>query len=133
MNPSLDSCIDPPMTHDHLVTKRSYPGGRIVRRSTTTPGYTTSDDFGTDGDDTIHSKISYYSTPNFFQSNGSFPTNGTLDGDAKVDLVFVDYIAASVVAVLNSLGESHTIADVQYYMPQVSDRQAHLSNTRESS
>ena len=54
LNPSLepDSCIDPPVTHDHLNTKRSYPGGRIVRRqsSTLTPGYTTSDDFGTDGD-----------------------------------------------------------------------------------
>lgn len=120
MNPSLDSCIDPPVTHDHLHTKRSYPGGRIIRRqTTTTPGYTTSDDFGTDGDDTIHSKIAYYSYPDFFQANGSLPTNGTLEADAKVDLIFLDYIAGSVVKVLDGLGANYTSADVTYYLPKV--------------
>ncbi|CAD0022310.1 unnamed protein product [Aureobasidium pullulans] len=85
MNPSLDSCIDPPVTRDNLITKRSYPGGRIIRRqTTTTPGYVTTDDFGSDGDDTVHSKIPYYSVPNFFQANGSLPANGTLAADATM-------------------------------------------------
>ncbi|KAI4741315.1 calcineurin-like phosphoesterase [Aureobasidium sp. EXF-12298] len=119
MNPLLDSCIDPPVTHDHLITKRSYPGGRIIRRqTTTTPGYTTTDDFGTDGDDTIHSKIPYYSYPNFFQANGSLPANGTLAADAAVDLIFLDYIAGSVVKVLNGLGGNYTNSEVTYYLPK---------------
>ena len=123
LNPALDSCIDPPVTHDHLVTKRSYPGGRIIRRQTsTTPGYTTTDDFGSDGDDTLHSKIPYYSVPNFFQANGSLPSNGSLP--ETVDLIFLDYVAASVVKALNGLGGSYTDEEVTYYLPKVSNTNA---------
>ncbi|TIA86569.1 calcineurin-like phosphoesterase [Aureobasidium pullulans] len=119
MNPSLDSCIDPPVTRDNLITKRSYPGGRIIRRqTTTTPGYVTTDDFGSDGDDTIHSKIPYYSVPNFFQANGSLPANGTLAADATVDLIFLDYVAGSVVKALNGLGGDYTDEEVTYYLPK---------------
>ncbi|KAL1303631.1 hypothetical protein AAFC00_006991 [Neodothiora populina] len=122
VNPSLqvEACIDPPVTHDHMHTKRSYPGGRIVRRqsSTATPGYTTTDDFGTDGDDTPHSTIPRYSSPDFFQSNGSLPSNGTLSSDAPIDLIFLDYVADSVIAVLNNNGFAATEDDTSYYMPQ---------------
>ncbi|TIA24488.1 calcineurin-like phosphoesterase [Aureobasidium pullulans] len=119
MNPSLDSCIDPPVTRDNLITKRSYPGGRIIRRqTTTTPGYVTTDDFGSDGDDTIHSKIPYYSVPNFFQANGSLPANGTVAADATVDLIFLDYVAGSVVKALNGLGGDYTDEEVTYYLPK---------------
>ncbi|CAD0011077.1 unnamed protein product [Aureobasidium pullulans] len=120
MNPSLDSCIDPPVTRDNLITKRSYPGGRIIRRqTTTTPGYVTTDDFGSDGDDTVHSKIPYYSVPNFFQANGSLPANGTLAADATVDLIFLDYVAGSVVKALNGLGGDYTDEEVTYYLPKM--------------
>lgn len=120
--PSVDSCIDPPVTSDHLISKRSYPGGRVLRRQSTTetPGYTTSDDFGTDGDDTPHLSIPYYSYPDFFQSNASLPTNGSLLPDLKVDLIFLDYINSSVVAVLDGLGSNFSKADVSYYLPEVS-------------
>ena len=122
-NPSLldrDICLDPPVTQDHMHSKRSYAGGRTIRRQSTTltPGYTTSDDFGTDGDDTPHSKIPYYSQPNDFQANGSFPTNGSLP--ATVDLIFLDFIAADAVAALGGLGANYTLADVSYYLPEVS-------------
>jgi hypothetical protein len=122
LNPSLqvDSCIDPPLNRDHLISKRSYPGGRIIKRqSNTTPGYTTTDAFGTDGDDTIHSKIPYYSYPDFFQANGSLPSNGKLADTDTVDLVFLDYVAASVVTVLDSLGGNYSSEDVSYYLPKV--------------
>lgn len=122
VNPTLstvDSCVDPPVTNDHF-SKRSYAGGRIIRRQTVTPGYTTSDDFGTDGDDTIHSEIPTYDYPNFFQANGSFPNNGSLSDEAKVDLIFLDYVAGSVVSVLRSLGANYTSDDVSYYLPSVS-------------
>ncbi len=49
-----ESCVDPPITHNHF-TSRSYSGGRVLRRqSTLTPGYTTTDDFGTDGVSLTH-------------------------------------------------------------------------------
>lgn len=122
-NPSLldqDTCLDPPITHDHMHSKRSYPGGRIIRRQSTalTPGYTTSDDFGTDGDDTPHTEIPYYSQPNDFQANGSFPTNGSLP--ATVDLIFLDFIAEDVVDALQGLGFNASTDDVTYYLPKVS-------------
>lgn len=115
-----DLCLDPAVTYDHMKTKRSYPGGRIIRRQSTalTPGYVTSDDFGTDGDDTAHSKIPNYSQPEYFEGNASFPANGSLP--ATVDLIFLDYIAADVLAVLTGLGLSYTLADVNYYLPKVS-------------
>ncbi|KAK1961848.1 calcineurin-like phosphoesterase [Colletotrichum sublineola] len=128
VNPALsavDSCIDPPVTNDHFA-KRSYAGGRIVRRQAVTPGYTTSDDFGTDGDDTAHSEIPRYDLPDFFQTNGSFPDDGSISDDTKVDLIFLDYVAKSVVSVLTSLGANYTSNDVSYYMPSTFTTNSYL-------
>ena len=127
-NPSLpdqDACIDPPVTASHEgVLKRS--SGRIVRRQTSavTPGYTTSDDFGTDGDDTVHSAIPHYRTPNDFQANGSFPTNGSLP--ARVDLVFLDFIARDVLNALRGVGANYSTADVSYYLPKTFTTNSYL-------
>ncbi|KAF2970400.1 hypothetical protein GQX73_g3246 [Xylaria multiplex] len=52
------------------------------------PGYTTKDDWGTDGDDTAHSEIPYYDIPDFFQGAAGFDENGEAD---VVDVVFVDF------------------------------------------
>ena len=74
------------------------------------------DDFGTDGDDTIHSKIPSYPQPEDLQANASFPTNGA---DPKtVDLIFLDYIATDVLSALKKLGAGYTVNDVQYYLPK---------------
>ncbi|KAF2853728.1 hypothetical protein T440DRAFT_487046 [Plenodomus tracheiphilus IPT5] len=114
-----DTCIDPPLTH-HFdgITKRSKQGGRLIRRQSTTPtpGYTTADDFGTDGDDTIHSKIPNYSQPNDLQANASFPTDGSTP--ATVDLVFLDFIASYIVSALNQpdVGGAFSLGQVSYYM-----------------
>ncbi|KAK5111407.1 hypothetical protein LTR85_012181 [Meristemomyces frigidus] len=117
-NPSIpeqDDCFDPPSTHAQGSLSKRSPG-RIVRRETTvTPGYTTTDDFGTDGDDTIHSAIPDYTVPDNFQANASFPTNGTLPD--TVDLIFLDYIATDVLTALSGAGASYTIDDVSYYLP----------------
>lgn len=94
-------------------------GGRIIRRQSTTsntPGYTTTDDFGTDGDDTIHLPIPYYSQPNYFQTNVSFPADGSLP--ATVDVIFLDYFASSVVMFLQQSGFAGvSAASVQQYLP----------------
>jgi len=116
-NPSLeitDSCTDPDIAHDHGLQKRSL--GKVIRRQNTgaSPGYVTKDDFGTDGDDTMHSKIPSYSYPDYFAANGSFSSNTSTP--TTVDLIFLDFIVGDVLEVLTSLGGSYTTADVGYYL-----------------
>lgn len=74
------------------------------------------DDFGTDGDDTPHSKIPAYPQPNDLQANGSFPVDGS---DPKtVDLIFIEFLTVKyIVPALQSLGAKYTVADVQDYLP----------------
>jgi hypothetical protein len=111
-----ETCLDPPITHDTLsVNRRSYAGGRVVKRqSVVTPGYTTTDDFGTDGDDTIHSSIPDFFVTNDIQANASFPATGN---PTVVDVIFLDFIAPNVIAALAKAGASYTTADVSYYLP----------------
>ncbi|KAI8939145.1 hypothetical protein NX059_004979 [Plenodomus lindquistii] len=114
-----DSCIDPPLTHHFTgMQRRSKQADRLIRRQSTapTPGYTTTDDFGTDGDDTIHSRIPNFPQPNDLQANASFPLNGS--APATVDLVFLDFIASYIVSALNQpdVGGAFSLSQVQYYM-----------------
>jgi hypothetical protein len=114
-----DTCIDPPLTHQYDgMSKRSHQGGRLIRRQSTkpTPGYVTSDDFGTDGDDTVHSKIPDYNQPNDLQANASFPLDGSMP--KTVDLIFLDFIASYIVDALNQpdVGGSFSLSQVDYYI-----------------
>jgi hypothetical protein len=81
-------CVDPIVEPRSEIRRDDTPRG-ITRRQVVdlVPGYTTTDDFGTDGDDTAHSKIPYYSIPAFFQGAAGFDANGHAD---VVDVVFVD-------------------------------------------
>ncbi|KAF2646464.1 ser/Thr protein phosphatase family [Massarina eburnea CBS 473.64] len=114
-----DACIDPPLMHSFDgMHKRSKPKGRVIRRQSTdaSPGYTTIDDFGDDGDDTIHTKIPNYSQPNDMQANASFPTNGSTP--ETVDFVFLDFISSYIVDALNEpdVGGNYSTSQVTYYM-----------------
>ena len=76
------------------------------------PGYTTKDIAGTDGDDTLHSQISFYTVPNCIQSPISMPD----DKDPEVvDLVFVDFIEPWVLTALQFTGEIYNKNDVEVY------------------
>jgi hypothetical protein len=99
------------------LSRRSLGAGMpLVKRETAvTPGYTTTDDFGIDGDDTVHAEIPNHPQPNGFQANASFPTDGSTP--ATVDLVFVDYVAPHILAALGRLGEKYATKHVQYYTP----------------
>jgi hypothetical protein len=109
-------CQDPPITYDHL-NRRSFASGKLVRRQhIVTPGYITTDDFGTDGDDTVHSEIPNFSIPNAIQGNASFPTDGSTP--KTVDLVFYDFIQPTILTALNSVGGAFAKSDVQTYMPK---------------
>ncbi|CZT49261.1 related to Ser/Thr protein phosphatase family protein [Rhynchosporium secalis] len=122
--PSMkDTCVDPTIGFISSTTELKIRG--ITRRqSVTTPGYVTTDDFGSDGDDTPHVKIPNYIQPNYIQGNGSFPVDGSTP--AVVDVVFFDYFAATVVKVLNGFGGAYTLADVSYYVDEKYNAQNYL-------
>ncbi|KAI9820292.1 MAG: hypothetical protein M1827_005914 [Pycnora praestabilis] len=79
-----------------------------------TPGYTTKDDAGEDGDDTLHSPVSYYNVPNCVQSKVGFPRDGS-EPDT-VDLVFLAFIQNWVILALEFLGQEYIAADTDDYM-----------------
>ena len=119
-----DSCLDPTVGLVSGQTGELKTRGISRRQTVVTPGYVTTDDFGTDGDDTPHSKIPSYSQPNYAQGNASFPTDGSTP--AAVDVIFLDYFASTVVSVLNKLGGKYTINDVSYYLDPSFTTQSYL-------
>ncbi|KAK4942999.1 hypothetical protein LTR10_017384 [Elasticomyces elasticus] len=79
------------------------------------PGYTTIDDAGNDGDDTIHSPISFYRVPNCIQSLIN-PQAVDLETE-NVDVVFNEFIQPWILVGLKFLGLEYTDDDVAKYMP----------------
>lgn len=76
----------------------------------TFPGYTTKDDTGTDGDDTIHSQIEFFSVPNCIQSAIGFDTNHE---PQTVDLMYNEFIEKWVLLALEFVGEKYGSADTR--------------------
>ncbi|KAI1120547.1 Metallo-dependent phosphatase-like protein [Nemania abortiva] len=110
-----DLCVDPivePMSEVRRDEMLLNSRRGVTRRQVVdlVPGYTTTDDWGSDGDDTAHSEIPYYGIPDFFQGTAGFDENGEAD---VVDVVFVDFIEGDVLAIL---GSNYTSADVTYYV-----------------
>ncbi|KAJ9607972.1 hypothetical protein H2200_008051 [Cladophialophora chaetospira] len=83
-----------------------------------TPGYTTHDDAGSDGDDTIHSQISFYRVPNCIQSTVNPDQIGMNDDGIVVDVVFNEFIEPWILLALKFLGLDYTEGDVDKYMPE---------------
>ena len=79
------------------------------------PGYTTKDDAGTDGDDTIHAPISFYRVPNCIQALVSANSSEIPE---KVDLVYIDFIERYMVLAANFAGLDVDFAkESDVYMP----------------
>jgi hypothetical protein len=76
-------------------------------------GYTTKDDIGKDGDDTVHEPLDFYSIPNAFQSEINFPKGGDPE---KVDVVFIDFIQPWIIPALKFSGGDYSDEDVKDYM-----------------
>ena len=87
-----------------------------------TPGYTTTDDAGKDGDDTLHSEIAFYRVPNCIESRIRFPTasgaveSGSTENPEEVDLVYVDFIQSYILLALKFLGTDYNEGDTESYM-----------------
>jgi hypothetical protein len=76
-------------------------------------GYTTKDDVGTDGDDTVHDPIDFYPQPNCIQGKIAFPKDGEPE---TVDLVFIDFIQPWIIPALKFSGGNYNDKDVKDYM-----------------
>ena len=76
------------------------------------PGYVTTDDFGTDGDDTLHKPVNFYVVPNCVQAEVGFPQEGEPEA---VDLVFLDFITPWILMALRVVGGEYSEKDVQLY------------------
>ncbi|OAP59912.1 hypothetical protein AYL99_04914 [Fonsecaea erecta] len=89
-------------------------------RENLTPGYTTHDDLGDDGDDTVHSPISFYEVPNCVQSTIN-PHPDTIDLETDegivVDVVFNEFIEPWIILAFRFLGLEYSDEDVDQYMP----------------
>jgi hypothetical protein len=89
------------------------------------PGYTTKDDAGNDGDDTIHSTISFYNVPNCIQaaigfeiSQGNSSEVAVLSDEEpdKVDVVYNEFIESWVLLALQYLGQKYNLSDTAPYL-----------------
>ncbi|KAG5984433.1 hypothetical protein E4U55_004777 [Claviceps digitariae] len=76
-------------------------------------GYTTKDDLGTDGDDTLHAAVPFYAMPNCVQSEINFPQDGKPE---TVDLIFIDFIQPWILPALKFAGGDYSSDDVKVYM-----------------
>lgn len=86
--------------------------GQTVLRGHIYPGYTTKDDAGTDGDDTVHSSISSYKVPNCIQALVSATKPDT------VDLVYIDFIERFIVQAARAISLDVDVPrDSKVYMP----------------
>jgi hypothetical protein len=84
------------------------------------PGYTTKDDAGKDGDDTVHSPIPYFSVPNCFQAAVNFAPDNADEAPKTVDLMYNSFIEQWVLLALEYLGEKYTAKDTKSYNDDIS-------------
>ncbi|KAG1742505.1 Metallo-dependent phosphatase-like protein [Suillus lakei] len=96
------------------MDRRAGMGRREAMSGNLTLGYVTADSCPGAGDDTLHMALPYYSIPDFISSN---PPNVT--DDTPIDLVFVDFVEAQLLGILNGLqnAKNYTTADVSLYSP----------------
>ncbi len=86
----------------------------LTDKSCLTPGYTTKDDGGEDGDDTVHSQIMYYQVPNCIQTQINFPKD--FEKLATVDVVYNEFIEPWIITALQFLGHEYNREDTSTYL-----------------
>ncbi|KAI4259774.1 MAG: hypothetical protein LQ352_000580 [Teloschistes flavicans] len=113
--------------HPSLANQNQIPLTARENKDNLTPGYTTHDHLGADGDDTIHSPIKFYRVPNVFETRTAFPTvyssrsekQGEKDPET-VDLVYIDFIERYILLALKFLGTGYEEGDTEVYMEGMS-------------
>ncbi|OSS53436.1 hypothetical protein B5807_00417 [Epicoccum nigrum] len=79
------------------------------------PGYTTQDDAGSDGDDTVHSRIDFYNVPNCIQSAVGFDPAKADEEPQTVDLMYNEFIQKWILMALQFTGQRYTSDDTEVY------------------
>jgi hypothetical protein len=104
------SILDMP-TDQNPMFSNPYPQFEIL------PGYTTTDDLGADGDDTIHSTITFYQVPNCIDA---LAQNTASSIPEMVDLVYIDFIEPYVALAVKYAGLDIDVPDESdVYMPSI--------------
>ncbi|KAJ5692042.1 hypothetical protein N7462_001465 [Penicillium macrosclerotiorum] len=81
------------------------------------PGYTTKDDAGTDGDDTIHSPVSFYTVPNCIQALLSANNS---ERPETVDLIYIEFLQPFLVLAAKFAElEVDFVKESESYMPNM--------------
>ncbi|KAJ5469414.1 hypothetical protein N7539_009032 [Penicillium diatomitis] len=81
------------------------------------PGYTTKDDEGDDGDDTIHAPISFYKTPNCIQALVSADKSRVPE---RVDLVYIEFVQPYLALAAKFAGlDVDFVKESEVFMPSV--------------
>ena len=92
----------------------------VVGKDDLIPGYTTKDDAGEDGDDTLHAPIQFYNVPNCIQASVGFEADVEGKEPEKVDLLYNQFIEKWILLALEYLGEKYEQGDTEYYFENVS-------------
>ncbi|KAL4904237.1 hypothetical protein BDW74DRAFT_33426 [Aspergillus multicolor] len=117
-----DYGVDPTKNREDSIfdisADQSPMSSQLGTRYDIIPGYTTTDDLGTDGDDTIHSTIAFYDVPNCI---GALAPNGGFATLETVDLVYIDFIEPYVALAASQLGLGIDVPhESDIYMPSTS-------------
>lgn len=78
------------------------------------PGYTTLDDAGSDGDDTVHAPIPFYRVPNCIQSPVGFDASDPQEPQT-VDVMYNEFLQKWVLMALEFVGGKYTLEDTEAY------------------
>ncbi|KAH9981544.1 Metallo-dependent phosphatase-like protein [Russula compacta] len=100
-----------------LAEMQSYVGLDLGAAQDLTPGIVTRDSCPGEGDDTRHTPLPFFKTPDYIST--AEPTGSD---DTTIDLVFVKFIAEGVLKALNNLQKTreYTSADILLYSPVLS-------------
>jgi hypothetical protein len=73
------------------------------------------------GDDTLHTPIKIFGSPEFIASDP--PTGDNITPDTLIDFVFVDFVQEDILNILNSMqtGKNYTADDTMLYSGIFSD------------
>ena len=98
----------------------------LIANQSMVPGYTTEDDAGDDGDDTLHSPTPFYRVPNCIQAVVGLETVTDVDDTRQpafderepdvVDLVYNEFIQPWILLALQLLGERYNASDAESYL-----------------
>ena len=122
LDDSLSSSMVPPQQHAYPEDLVDLPSEMQLDQAPMSdtsarmiPGYKTIDDNGTDGDDTVHSRVPFYRVPNCIHaliSNSTWPET--------VDLVYIDFIEPRVVQAAKVAGlDVNFSKESDTYMPSM--------------